>query len=141
MNSCDELPPIRPVSASTARKVRPQRVKMRVVGIVHLLIAEPGAGFVLVKAVGVLHDELTSPHQSEAGPDFVAKLCLDLIEVQRHLSIGADFASEEVGDHFLVGRSQTEVALVAIFKAEEFFAIEVSIVPFLATTLRGRQWA
>ena len=73
------------------------------VGLVHLLIAEPGTRFILVKAVGILHDELASPHESEARAYFVAKLCLDLIEVQRHLSIGTDFAPEQVGDHFLMG--------------------------------------
>ena len=52
-----------------------------VVGLVHLLVAQIGTCLVRIKAVGILHDELPAPHHAETGPDLVAKLGLDLIEV------------------------------------------------------------
>lgn len=89
------------------------------------MVADPGARFIQVKAIGVLHDEFTPSHETEAGADFISKLCLDLIEIQRHLPIGSDFASEQVGNHFLMGRPQAELALVTILEAHQFFAVKI----------------
>src|SRR5690606_40935186 len=45
-------------------------------------------------------------HDAEAGPDLVAELGLDLVEVDRELAIALQLAAGEVGDHFLVGRAE-----------------------------------
>src|SRR6185503_18652935 len=69
---------------------------------------------------------------------FISEFCLDLIEVQRHLPIGADFAPEQISDHFLMSRPQAELALVAILEADQFFAVETPSAGF-SPQLCGRR--
>ncbi len=80
MNSCDDEPPIVPVSASTMVVVEPAGVEDRAVGGAHILVGRGQALPVGVEGVGVLHDELAAAHQAEARPDLVAELGLDLVE-------------------------------------------------------------
>ena len=60
MNSCEKLPPMLPVSASTARKFSPQRGENTLVCLVHVPVFDFGGLDVLMEAVRVLHDELAS---------------------------------------------------------------------------------
>src|SRR5260370_40398441 len=87
-NSWDVAPPMLPLSARTARNSRPMRVKMRV-RLGHEAIALGKAGFVHVKGVRILHQELAGAHDAEARPDFIAELGLYLIEIDRQLLVTA----------------------------------------------------
>src|SRR5690606_41389243 len=62
-------------------------------------------------------------HDAEAGPDLVAELGLDLVEVDRELAIALQLAAGEVGDHFLVGRAEAGLAVVADLHAQEERAV------------------
>jgi len=72
-----------PESARTARNSRPARVK------IHFPIGFVQAGFVDVEGIGVLHQELARPHDTEARPDLVAELGLDLVKGHRQLLVAA----------------------------------------------------
>jgi hypothetical protein len=76
-----------------------------------------------VEGIGILHQKLTRSHDPETGPYLVPEFSLDLIEVDRQLLVTADFTTEDVGDHLLVGRTQAKIALVAILKTQQFWSI------------------
>ena len=76
-----------------------------------------------VERVGVLHQELAAAHQAETRADLVAELGLDLVEIERQLAVALDVAPHDVGDHLFVGRSETEVALVAVADAQQLLAV------------------
>jgi len=76
-----------------------------------------------MEGVGVLHDELPCAHDAEAGTDLVAKLGLDLVEVERQLLVALDLAAEQVGDDLLVGRADAELATVAVLQAQQLGAV------------------
>ena len=96
-----------------------------VIGVVHPAVAGFGAGFIRVEAVGVLHDEFPPPDQSEAGPDFIAKLHLDLVEVEGQLPVGMHFFAHQVGDYFLMGGPETAVPAVAVLEAQQLLAVNL----------------
>ena len=62
-------------------------------------------------------------HQTEAGPNLVPELGLDLVEVDRELAIARDLAAHDVGDHLLVRRTETELALVAVLDPQQLLAV------------------
>ena len=76
------------------------------VGVKHFLVVRRRSLVGGVEGVGVLHDEFAGAHEAEAGADFIAELCLDLIEVLGQLAVGTQFAGHQGGDGFLVGRAQ-----------------------------------
>ena len=76
--------------------------------------------FVEMKRVAVLHQELARAHHAEAGPDLVAELQVDLIEVAGQLLVALHFAANDVGDDLFVRGAETEVALVAILQSQHF---------------------
>ena len=84
-----------------------------------------------MEGVGVLHDELARAHDPETRPDLVAKLGLDLIEIQRQLTMGTDFPACNIGYHFFVRRAETEVALVAILDLEHLRTEHIPAAAFL----------
>ena len=113
-----------------------------VVGVVHPAVAGLGAGFIGVKAVGVLHDEFPPPDQSEAGPDLIPKLHLDLVEIEGQLPVGMHFFAHQVGDHFLMGGPETAVPAVAVLEAQQFLAVNLpaaGLLPQLRRLHRGHQ--
>jgi hypothetical protein len=69
-----------------------------------------------VERVRVLHHELARAHHAEARAHFVAKLGLDVIEVERQLLVAAQLLARDVGDDFLGGRLHDEVALVPVLE-------------------------
>ncbi len=89
------------------------------VGVVHRLVAARRAVPVGVEAVGVLHHELAGAHEAEARADLVAELGLDLVEIDGELLVGVDLARGEVGDHFLVGRPEQPVGVLAVLDLED----------------------
>ena len=72
-----------------------------------------------MERVGVLHDELARAHHAEARANLVAELGLDLIEIDRQLLVAAQLAARDVGDHFLMGRTVREFAVVPILEAQQ----------------------
>jgi len=79
------------------------------VGVEHGPVLAVGAGIVRVEGVAVLHGELAAPHEAEPGPALVAELGLDLEKVHGQLFVAAHVLADDVGDHFLVGGSQTKL--------------------------------
>src|SRR6266446_4424956 len=93
------------------------------VGVEHVPVLAPRVLDVDVERVRVLHDELAPAHEPEARPDLVAELHLDLVEVLREIAVGANFSPHQVRDHLLVGRTEAEVALVAILHPQELASV------------------
>ena len=93
------------------------------VGLVHLVVGSDGAGFVDIEGVGILHDEFPAAHQPEARADLVAKLGLDLIQVQRHLPVRAHFAANDIGHHLFMGRSHAEFRFFTVLEAQKLLAV------------------
>ena len=56
-----------------------------------------------MKGIGILHDKFSAAHQTEAGPNLIAELCLDLVKIDRQLAIGAQQVCGEGRDHLFVG--------------------------------------
>ena len=108
-----------PVSASTAMVLEAAALEDARVGVVHLLVADLRRLVGDVKAVGVLHDEFLGPHQTEAGPDFVAELGLDLVEILGQLAVGTQFGRDQGGDDLLMGRPQNPFLFGVVAGLEE----------------------
>ena len=96
-----------------------------------LVVRMLGAGVVEVEGIGVLHQEFASAHQAEARPHLVAELPLDMVEVERQVLVGTHIGAEDLGDHFLVGRTVEHVALMAVPDAQHLLAV-VLVAPAFA---------
>ena len=83
------------------------------------------ADLVEVERIGVLHQELARAHHAEAGPDLVAELPLDMIEIERQILVGAHRGAEDLGDHLLVGGPVQHVAVVPVADAQHLLAVVV----------------
>ena len=99
-------------------KVEPGPLEHLRVRGVHPLVTRLVLVLAEVEGIGVLHDELTGAHHPEARANLIAKLGLDLVEVDRKLLVAANFATCDVGDDLFVGRSDAELAFVAVFEAQ-----------------------
>ena len=108
------------------------------IGLVHVVVFPAAVFDIRVKTVSVLHDEFATAHQAEAGPWFVAKFCLNLIKIERQLAIGAHGTAHQIGDDFFVGRTETEVALIAIFETQELFTVHLPSAALLPKFRRRR---
>src|SRR5205823_4617177 len=93
------------------------------IGVEHVPVLAPRVLDVHVERVRVLHEELAPPHEAEARPDLVPELHLDLIEVLRQITVGADFSPYQIRHHLLVGRAEAEVAVVAVLEPQEFASV------------------
>ena len=81
-----------------------------------------------MKGIGVFHDEFPSSHQAKAGPDLVAKLGLDLVEVHRQLPIGPQQIARQAGDNFFMGGTQPKFPSLAILQVKhDPFASRVAL--------------
>ena len=94
------------------------------VGIAHLLITVVGTLFGRIERVGILHNKFTTTHQTEPRTNFITKLGLDLIEINRQLAIRLDVTANNIGNHLFMGRSHTEIALMPILETKQFATIE-----------------
>ena len=110
---------------------QPQAGENARVGFVHHFIGLFQRGAVGVEGVGILHHELARAHHAEARADLVAELGLDLVEVDRQLAVALDLAPRHVGDDFLVGRAEAELALVAVLDFQHLRAEHVPAPGFL----------
>src|SRR2546428_494091 len=93
------------------------------IGVEHVPVLAPRVLDVHVERVRVLHEELAPAHEAEARPDLVPELHLDLIEVLRQITVGADFSPYQIRDHLLVGRAEAEVAVVAVLEPQELASV------------------
>jgi len=76
-----------------------------------------------MKTVAVLHQELTSAHQSETRSYLITELEVDLIKVQRQLFVTFDTLTYQIDHHFFMGRSKYEVVVLSVFKAQQLFSV------------------
>ena len=75
-----------------------------------------------METVSVLHQEFTDANQTTASTCFVAILGLELVEHERELLIARNDIAHEIRHGLFVGHRKDHVVVVAILKAEEFFA-------------------
>ncbi len=61
--------------------------KNLLIGLIHFAIGRISPGLVGIETVAVLHDKLPTSHQAKTGPNFIAKLGLNLIKVERQAAI------------------------------------------------------
>ena len=97
--------------------------KNPVVGLMHLFVGRVRPILGGVKAVAVLHDELSAAHQAEAGPDLIPELGLDLVEIQGKFLVGVDIEADQVGDHLFVRGSEAAFPAVPVGEAQQLGAI------------------
>ena len=84
-----------------------------------------------MEGISVFHDELACTHHAEARAHFVAEFGLDVVKVFRQLFVAVDFFAHDVGDDFLAGRAHAEIAVVAVFQAQQFFTVKFPAAGFL----------
>ena len=75
------------------------------------------------EGVGVLHDEFTATNQACTRAEFVTILGLNLVEGNRQILVGGVQVLDQQGEHFLMGRRQQVVGLMAILQTEDVVAI------------------
>src|SRR5687768_15474782 len=93
------------------------------VSFIHVVVFAPAVFNIGVKAVSVLHDELTAAHQAESRPGFVAKFGLDLVKIKRQLAIRTHRTTDQIGDDFFMRRAEAEITLVPVFKPYQLLAV------------------
>ena len=93
------------------------------VGVEHLPVADIRSLAVRVEAVGVLHAEFAAAHDAEARPDLVAEFRLDLIEVERELSVGLDLVADQVGDDLFVGGAEAALPVMAVPEPQQLLSV------------------
>ena len=59
-----------------------------------------------MERIGILHNEFTGAHHAESWPNLIPELGLYLVEIDRQLLVTAQFPSRDVGDDFLVRRTE-----------------------------------
>ena len=93
------------------------------IGQEHQVVAALGALMVEIEGIGVLHQELAAAHDAEARADLVPELPLDVVEIERQLTVAVDVAPEDVGDDLLVRRAEEHVALLTVPDAQHLLAV------------------
>jgi hypothetical protein len=63
-------------------KLQPAAGEDSFIGLEHVLVFTSAVLHIDVKTVGILHDELATPHQTKTGPDFIAEFRLNLIQIE-----------------------------------------------------------
>ncbi len=99
-------------------KLQPHARKDSAVSVIHRLVARACTGFVTIERVCILHREFAPSHQTETRAPLIAKLGLNVIEIQRQLLVAADQFAHDIGDHFFAGRLDDEVTLVPVFQPQ-----------------------
>ena len=95
-------------------KPQAQTVEYAGIGAVHDTICLIQAINVGMEGIRIFHHKFACPHYTKAGPDLVAKFGLDLIKGHRQLAVTLDFASNNVGNHFLMRGTKAEIALMPV---------------------------
>ena len=101
------------------------------VSVVHILIGRLKRGIVGMEGISVFHDELARTHHTEARTHFIAEFGLDVVKVFRQLFVAVDFFAHDVGNHFFASRTHTEIAVMTVFQAQQFFTVKLPAAGFL----------
>ena len=91
----------------------------------HLFVARRGARLVGVKAVGILHQKFTRPHDAEAGTDFIPEFDVYLVEGEGQLPVRGHLVFDQLGYDLFVGGAEAELAVVAVLEAQQFLAVNI----------------
>ncbi len=91
----------------------------------HLVVGMARRLGVQIERIGVFHQEFARAHDAEARAHFVAKLPLNMVQIERQVFVRAHVGAEDFGDHLLIGRAIEHVALVAILDAQHLLAVVV----------------
>jgi len=102
---------------------QPQALENPVVSVVHIPVFPLQVGKAGVEGIAVFHQEFPTPHDAEAGTDFVPEFGLDLVEVDGQLAVALDFPPYHVGDYFFVGRADDKVPMVPVLDAQQLRAV------------------
>ena len=102
-----------------------------VISIIHSLIGNVQTCFITVEGIAILHNEVTAAHQAEARTTFVTEFVLNLVQVQRQLTVGTYIVLNQGSNHFLVGRTKAVFMAVTVLQAYHFCAVSVPTAAFL----------
>ena len=94
-----------------------------VVRVEHLAVALAQRLGVDVERVRVLHQELAAAQQAEAGPELVAVLPVDLVEVHRQVAVRAVLLRDDRGDDLFGRRRQAVRGVLAVVEPEHQVAV------------------
>ena len=101
--------------------------------IIHQTITGHGGFIVQIKAVSILHDELTGTHQTKTGTDLVTEFGLDLIKVDGKLTIAADFSGSQSRHDLFMRRAQYPFTFTVVIDFEKGVArgiIATALLPY-----------
>ena len=104
--------------------------KDSVISIIHGLVGSTQTCFITVEGIAILHDEVTAAHQAEARTTLVTEFVLNLIQVQRQLTVGAYIALYESSNHFLMRRAEAVFMAMTVLQAYHFCAVSVPTAAF-----------
>ena len=65
------------------------------------------------------------------GRDFIPEFRLNLIEIEGQLAVGMHFPAHQVGNHLFMGGTETIIPVMAVFKPQELFAVNLPAARFL----------
>ena len=74
------------------------------------------------EAVGVLHDELAQAQQPAAGPQLVAELHAELVEVERQVAVAEIELADQVDEHLLGRAAEGEARAAAVLELHQLEA-------------------
>jgi len=89
----------------------------------HFFVTFLGALFIDIKTVGVFHAELAAAHHAEPRTDFVAEFGLDLIQVERQLTVGFHVVAHQARNDFFMRRPQTIFMIMPVAESQKFLAV------------------
>src|SRR3989338_2513628 len=107
-------------------RLRDQTIQARAreylqISVIHQTVIILQALFIGVKAIGVLHYELTAADQAETGADLIPELGLDLIKNKRKLFIRINIARGQMGNYLFMGGAQAHLPAPAVNKTDHYF--------------------
>src|SRR5690242_8803423 len=89
------------------------------VAVVHGSVGDVETLFVGVEGIGVFHEEFPAAHHTEARSNLVPELGLDLVEIERKLTVAFDLPPHHIAYDFLVCGAEAVIAHVPIFEAKK----------------------
>ncbi len=92
------------------------------IGIEHDAVADLRRLEIAIEGIRVLHREFTRAHHTKSRTTLIAKLGLDVIEIERQLTPAPHLATHQIGHDFLGSGLDHKVAVMAVFDAQQFGA-------------------
>ena len=108
---------------SDGTKPQAHSIEDPLVRIKHDLVARERTSRIPVERVGVLHRELTPPHDPKTGPTFVAELGLDMPEIFRQLAPGTKLGPRNVGHHLLRCRLNHKITPMPVLDPHQLWPV------------------